>query len=324
MRRILYSVVIPVYNEAQTLAELWRRLEPVLIRLEGEFEVIFIDDGSRDGSFDILQRLNHKHSTVKIIRLSRNFGHQCALTAGIDHAKGDAVILMDADLQDSPTAIPRFIAKWKEGYQVVYAIRRKRKEYLLKRLAFKAFYRIIDLMSPTKLPRDAGIFSLLDKTVVHALQAMPEKSRYLSGLRSYAGFRQTGVEVERERRFQGKPRVTLGKLLKLAFDGIFSFSVLPLRLAVVFGIICSLTSFLIGVVGLYYKYVLQQQFLWPFGLTTAFFMGGVQLIFLGIIGEYIGRIYEEVKRRPLYFVCEKIGFVNAAESSPAKESGRRR
>ena len=321
---IVYSVVIPVYNEAATLDELWRRLENELRRLEGGYEVIFIDDGSRDRSFEILQEFSQKHPEIKIIRLSRNFGHQCALTAGIDHAGGKAVIMMDADLQDSPAVIPEFVAKWREGYQVVYAIRTKRKEFVLKRIAFKAFYRLLDIMAPMKIPRDAGIFSLLDKAVVQALQEMPERSRYLSGLRSYAGFRQTGIEVERERRFQGAPKVTPGKLFKLAFDGIFSFSVLPLRMAVIFGFVCSLTSFLIGVVGLYYKYMLQRQFLWPFGLTTTFFMGGIQLIFLGIIGEYIGRIYEEVKQRPLYFIKDKVGFVSGSGSSPAEESGRSR
>ncbi len=222
---------------------------------------------------------------------------------------GKAVILMDGDLQDSPQTIPKFIERWQQGYDVVYAIREKRKEFWLKRIAFVTFYRILGWFSRIELPMDAGIFSLMDCKVVAALRQMPERNRYLSGLRAYAGFKQIGVVVERGSRYSGKPRVTLSKLFKLAFDGIFSFSVIPLRIATIFGLICAIVSFMLGIIGLYFKFVLERTFLaWTYGLTTTFFMGGVQLIFLGIIGEYIGRIYDEVKQRPYYLIRDTVGF----------------
>lgn len=307
--KIEYSIVIPIFNEEETIEELWRQLHSVLSRINACYEIIFVDDGSSDRSYSLLTELNREHSEVKIIRLSRNFGHQCALTAGIDLAIGKAVILMDGDLQDSPKTIIEFIARWQQGYDVVYAIREKRKEFWFKRMAFVAFYRLISWFSGIELPADAGIFSLMDRKVVNALRQMPERNRYLSGLRAYAGFKQTGIIVERGSRYRGTPRVSISKLFKLAFDGIFSFSVIPLRIATIFGLICAIVSFILGIIGLYVKYVLGQTFLaWSYGLTTTFFMGGIQLIFLGIIGEYIGRIYDEVKQRPYYLIRNTIGF----------------
>lgn len=308
-KQIEYSIVIPIYNESAIIPELWRQLKQVIDRLNGMCEVIFIDDGSSDNSYQILSELHQKNKEIKILRFSRNFGHQPALTAGIDNASGRAVILMDGDLQDSPQAILRFIAKWQEGYDVVYAIRKKRKEFWLKRLAFVSFYRLLNLFSGQKIPLDAGIFSLMDRQVVEALCQMPERNRYLSGLRAYAGFRQTGITVERGSRYQGEPKVTLTKLFKLAFDGIFSFSIIPLRIATIFGFISAIVAFILGLIGLYYKLILGRTFLsWAYGLTTTFFMGGIQLIFLGIIGEYIGRIYDEVKQRPYYLIKDTKGF----------------
>lgn len=309
---VTYSIVIPIFNEAATLSELWRQLKAVIGELENACEVIFVDDGSTDESYSLLLALHQANSEVKLIRLSRNFGHQSALTAGIEMSEGDAVILMDGDLQDSPQAIVKFIAKWREGFDVVYAVREKRKEIWLKRFAFVSFYRLLDSLSGMKLPIDAGIFSLMDRQVVKALCQMPERNRYLSGLRAYAGFRQTGILVERGSRYQGKPKVTLTKLCKLAFDGIFSFSTVPLKIATIFGLISAIISFVIGIFGLYFKFVLGRNLLsWAYGLTTTFFMGGVQLIFLGIIGEYIARIYDEVKQRPYYLIRDTRGFINA-------------
>jgi len=260
MMRTDYSVVIPIFNEEETLGELWKRLHNVLGQLEGSSEVIFINDGSKDSSLEILIELNQKYPEIKIINLSRNFGHQCALSAGIDQANGNAVVLMDGDLQDSPEAILNFVEKWQEGYDVVYAM-------------------------------------------------MPERNKYISGLRAFAGFKQTGIVVERGPRYKGEPRVTLLKLIKLAFDGIFSFSTIPLKISIFLGLTFASASFIIGLVGLYYKFVLRQEFLsWDHGLTTTFFLGGIQLVSLGIIGEYIGRIYDEVKQRPYYIIREKIGF----------------
>jgi len=304
-----YSIVIPIFNEEEVIPELWQRLNKVLKELDGDTEVIFINDGSYDSSLELLINLNHAHPEVKIISFSRNFGHQCSLSAGIDHAKGEAVVLMDGDLQDAPEAIISFVEKWREGYAVVYAIRKKRKENIVKTSAFTLFYRVLNKLAGLKLPLDAGIFSLMDRKVVLALRSMPERNKYISGLRAYAGFKQIGVPVERGPRFKGEPRVTIANLFKLAFDAIFSFSSLPLKIATFIGLLSSLSAFILGMTGLFFKYILEQEFLnWTYGLTTAFFMGGVQLFFLGIIGEYIGRIYDEVKQRPYYIVDEKIGF----------------
>jgi polyisoprenyl-phosphate glycosyltransferase len=318
---VTYSIVIPIFNEAKTLSELWRQLKAVIDELNDTCEVIFIDDGSNDDSYNQLLLLHQAHAEVRLIRLSRNFGHQPALTAGIEKATGKAVILMDGDLQDSPQAIAQFIAKWQQGYDVVYAIREKRKEIWLKKIAFVGFYRLLNFLSGMKLPIDAGIFSLMDRQVVTALCQMPERNRYLSGLRAYAGFKQTGIVVERGSRYHGQPKVTLSKLCKLAFDGIFSFSTIPLKIATIFGLICAIASFIIGICGLYFKFVLGKTFLsWAYGLTTTFFMGGVQLIFLGIIGEYIARIYDEVKQRPYYLIRDTKGFHSMEQQKREKIS----
>ncbi|MGD1809280.1 glycosyltransferase family 2 protein [Dapis sp. BLCC M126] len=309
MKNIDYSVVIPIFNESEIIPELWRRLSDVLDRLDGSSEVIFINDGSVDNSFELLKEIIHKNQEVKIISFSRNFGHQCALSAGIDHANGKAVILMDGDLQDSPEAIISFSRLWQQGYDVVYAIRKNRKEKWLKRLAFKSFYYIQRRLSGIVTPMDAGIFSLMDRKVILTLRQMPERNKYLSGLRAYAGFKQIGVYVERGPRYRGEPKVSVSKLFKLAFDGIFSFSTIPLKMATILGLVSAIVSFIIGLIGLYVKFILGREFLsWAYGLTTTFFMGGVQLLSLGIIGEYIGRIYDEVRQRPYYIINQKIGF----------------
>ena len=309
MKYIDYSVVIPIFNESEIIPELWRRLSDILDKLDSSSEVIFINDGSVDNSLELLKEINHKNQKVKIISFSRNFGHQCALSAGIDHANGKAVILMDGDLQDSPEAIISFLRLWQQGYDVVYAIRKNRKEKWLKRLAFKSFYYIQKKLSGIVTPMDAGIFSLMDRKVILTLRQMPERNKYLSGLRAYAGFKQIGVYVERGPRYRGEPKMSVSKLFKLAFDGIFSFSTIPLKMATILGLVSAILSFIIGLIGLYVKFILGKEFLsWAYGLTTTFFMGGIQLLSLGIIGEYIGRIYDEVRQRPYYIIQEKIGF----------------
>ena len=309
MKNLDYSVVIPIFNEEEIIPELWRRLSDILDRLDSSSEVIFINDGSVDNSLELLKEINHKNQEVKIISFSRNFGHQCALSAGIDHTNGKAVILMDGDLQDSPEAIISFLQLWQQGYDVVYAIRKNRKEKWLKRLAFKSFYYIQKKLSGIVTPMDAGIFSLMDRKVILTLRQMPERNKYLSGLRAYAGFKQIGVYIERGPRYRGQPKVSVSKLFKLAFDGIFSFSTIPLKIATILGLVSAIISFIIGLIGLYVKFILGQEFLsWAYGLTTTFFMGGIQLLSLGIIGEYIGRIYDEVRQRPYYIIQEKIGF----------------
>lgn len=306
---IEFSVVVPVLNEEATLPELWRRLEAVIGQIGGAWEVIFINDGSTDRSLSLLLELRERNPIIKILDLSRNFGHQPALTAGMDHASGRAVILMDADLQDRPETLPAFIQKWREGFHVVYAIRVDRKEGWLKRKLFHLFYQLQTRISRIDTPLHAGIFSLLDRRVVEALRSMPERNKYLAGLRAYAGFRQAGVESERGARLHGSPRVGLRGLVKLAMDGMFAFSTLPLRLVFCLGMALAVASFVVAIIGLYYRFVLEREYLqWAFGLTTVFLFAGIQLISVGIIGEYIGRIYEEVKQRPYYICRERHGF----------------
>ncbi|HJU87276.1 MAG TPA: glycosyltransferase family 2 protein [Gemmatimonadota bacterium] len=302
------SVVIPIKDEIATLPELSRRLQSVLVDgLEGS-EVVFVDDGSTDGSAPWLADLHARDPRIKLVRLSRNFGHQAAVTAGLAHAMGDAVVLMDGDLQDPPELIPELVSKWRQGYQIVHTVKTRRKESLPRRIAFGAFYRIMHAAAETEMPLQSGLFSLLDRRVVDQLDMMPERNRYLAGLRAWVGFRQTAVEYERDARWSGAPRVSIARLFRLAFDGIFSFSNLPLRLATLLGLIVSLAAFLLIVTILYLKLFTDRAILgWASLMTTTLFLGGVVLVTIGIIGEYVGRIYDEVKRRPLFIVAERVG-----------------
>jgi dolichol-phosphate mannosyltransferase len=241
------------------------------------------------------------------LRLSRNFGHQPALTAGLDCAMGDAVILMDADLQDRPEAIADLVREWQGGTQVVYAVRASRRESWLLRTAFKGFYRVLGRMSRLHLPADAGIFGLLDRAVVNVLKSMPERNRYFPGLRAYAGFTQKGVSVPRDARFSGASRVHVSGLIRLALDGLVAFSFVPLRLCTFAGLVVSAGAFAYIVRILYKKWVSLEAIPgWASTLTAILFLGGLQLLMLGVLGEYVGRIYEEVKGRPYYIVAEKI------------------
>jgi len=303
-----YSIVVPIYNEHENIPELFRRLRPVIDTLDGRVEVIFVDDGSRDDSFALLLDLHRQDPRFKAISFSRNFGHQVAFTAGIEHATGDAVILMDGDLQDPPEVLSLFIAKWKEGFDVVYAIRKKRKENILKRAAYASFYRILKRLSYLDIPLDSGDFCLMDKRVVDTLRRLPERNRFVRGLRTWAGFRQVGLEYERHQRFAGSPKYTLGKLIRLAYDGVFSFSTAPLRAAVYCGFALSTLAFLGGLYLVYQRLAHKIDLVgWTSTMVVMTFLGGVILATLGVIGEYIGRIYDEVKSRPLYVIREKIG-----------------
>lgn len=309
----MISIVIPIYNEAQTLPLLYRRLINVQPLLGDECEIVFVDDGSTDESLTIMEQLASECALIRIIKLSRNFGHQAAISAGLKYAAGDAVIIMDGDLQDPPEELPYFLEKWHEGYKVVYTIRTKRKEGVIKRFAYSFFYRFLNLVSDLNIPLDSGDFCLLDRKVVDVLNGdLPENIRFIRGLRSYVGFKQAGFRYERQERAAGEVKYTLKKLFKLALDGIFGFTLLPLKLATYLGLFVSLTCFFLGLV-----YLMAGIFNFPlFGsyvkdvpgfatLTVAgFFWGGIILIFLGILGEYIGRIYIEVKKRPLYIVDE--------------------
>jgi glycosyltransferase involved in cell wall biosynthesis len=298
------SVAIPLFNEEEGLPELYRRLRDVLADLPGQgHEIVFVDDGSSDGTFEILESLAEIDPQVRAVRLSRNFGHQAALTAALDQVSGDVVVLMDGDLQDAPETIPLFLAKYAQGYDVVYAVRQKRKEGLLKRFCYAAFYRVIRRLSDIELPADAGDFSLLSRRVVNELRQSPERHRYLRGLRSWVGFRQIGVPVERDARFAGDSKYSLRKLISLACDGIFSFSVAPLRVATSIGAVAVLGSAAFAAYATFVHLFLNRS---PAGFTALVvaltFLAGVQLLFLGLCGEYIGRIYEQVKQRPQYVV----------------------
>lgn len=310
MDNLLVSVVIPIYNEEETLPELYRRLSGALVGSEIGYEIIFVSDGSTDRSAEIIKGIGDSDPGVKMVELSRNFGHQTAITAGMDHASGDAVVLMDGDLQDPPEMLPEFLKKWEDGYDVVYAVRTKRKENLLKRLAFDAFYRALNRLSSIRMPLDAGIFSLMDRKVVDVLRAMPERNRYISGLRTWAGFRQTGVPCERGSRHSGPPKQTLMRLLGLAADGIFSFSYLPLRMSTFAGAFIALISFVGGLAAIYLR--LSGSLIVPMGWASTMvvltFLSGLILLMLGMVGEYIARIYNEIKARPQYVVRRKVGF----------------
>jgi len=306
------SVVVPCANEQEVLRETNRRIVAVLEPMPLDFEIIYVDDGSTDATPDLLRELQAHNDHVRVVRLSRNFGHQIAITAGLEHASGDAVVLIDADLQDPPEIIPEFVQKWLEGYDVAYAVRTEREgEKAFKLWTAKAFYRFINRLSDTTIPLDAGDFRLMNRRVVDALLAMPERDRFVRGMVSWLGFSQVAVQYRRAPRLAGATKYPLFKMLRFAIDGIISFSVVPLRLATWLGLASS------GLAILGILYALLSRFFakgWVKGWTSieiaVWFIGGVQLVCLGIIGEYIGRIYGESKHRPLYLVREKLGFGN--------------
>jgi polyisoprenyl-phosphate glycosyltransferase len=306
----LLSVVFPVYNERESLEQLLARAHPVLeSATKGNFEVIFVDDGSTDGSSAILDRFSTADRRYKVVHFSRNFGHQPALQAGLDATRGEAVVLMDADLQDPPELIGQLVAKWREGFDVVYAIRRKRKEPAWKRLAYATFYRTMAIIADVDMPAEAGDFSLMDRRVVDALAAMPERNRFLRSLRSWVGFRQTGVEYERDARGAGTTKYTLRKLVALAMAGYLGFSSFPLRLASWLGILAAFVGFVVTVWVVFSKLTdpsVPQG--WASMSALILFMGGVQLMMLGILGEYLRRVYDEVRNRPLYVIQSRTGF----------------
>jgi dolichol-phosphate mannosyltransferase len=314
----LISVVLPVFDERENLEALWNRLRPALEHAaNGSFEVVFVDDGSSDGSAVLLDALHQRDGRCRVIHLSRNFGHQAALQAGLDAARGRAVIMMAADLQDPPEVVDRLLAKWREGYEVVYAIRRRRKEGLLKRSAYAFFYRTIKTLAEIDVPLDAGDFCLLDRRVVDALISLPEHNRFLRGLRSWVGFRQIGVEYERDVRNAGTPKYTLRKLVRLALSGYVGFSAMPLRLASWLGFFAAAAGFGFAVWAIVAKILnIPTPRGWASTLAVIMFIGGVQLVVLGIMGEYLSRVYDEVRRRPLYVVRTRLGF---DEVRPARE-----
>jgi glycosyltransferase involved in cell wall biosynthesis len=303
------SIVVPVYDEAEVLGAFTERLTKVLADLDDDSEIVFVDDGSTDGSLDVLRALVAADRRIRVLSFSRNFGHQVAISAGIDAARGDAVVVIDADLQDPPEVIAEMYARWSEGNKVVYGVRTRRDgERPTKKLTARWFYRLLGRLSDTPMTADSGDFRLLDRQVVEALKGMREENRYLRGMVSWVGFTQCGVEYEREPRAAGETKYTWRRMLRFAADGITSFSDRPLRVAVQLGTLVTLTSFLYGgwlVIG---KLINPDRSLPGYTslLVAVLFLGGIQLLTIGILGSYIGRIYTETKRRPLYIVAETI------------------
>ena len=303
------SVATCLLNEEEVLPELLRRLTAVLNSLPGgPHEMVFVDDGSSDRTFATVETAAEGDPRIIGVSLSRNFGHQAALSAALEQASGDVVIVMDGDLQDPPEEIPRFLDAFHNGYDVVYAQRTNRKEGRLLRLCYHVFYRTISRLADLKLPLDAGDFALLSRRVVDELVKMPEHNRYLRGMRTWVGFRQVGIRVSRAERAAGTPAYTTRKLLRLAFDGIFAFSVAPLRAAAMVGLLTTLAAFLFAGYAVVVRVAAGQS---PKGFTALIvamtFLAGVQLLFLGVIGEYLGRIYEETKRRPQFVISRTVG-----------------
>lgn len=312
----MLSIVIPVFNEEENLPKLYERLVAVSPTWNFPFEAILVDDGSTDRTLSVLRELHNQDSRFKFISFSRNFGHQTAVSAGLRYASGDVVSVMDADLQDPPEELHRFLDQWRQGYQVVYGVRTKRKENIFKRSGYYLFYRLLAWCSSIDIPLDSGDFCVMDRTIVDYLNAMPERNRFVRGLRSWIGYRQIGIPYERDKRLAGDVKYTFRKLLRLALDGIINFSYRPLQLTGAFGLFVCLLSFSGIVFYLIHRMLNRKIFgLAPQdvpGFTTLIlailFIGGVQLFTLGVFGEYLGRIFDEVKQRPLYIVKDQEGF----------------
>lgn len=304
--KVIVSVVVPVYNEEGVVEESYKRLKKVMDSIDESYEIIFVNDGSRDKTVEILRNICEKDSTIKLIDFSRNFGHQIAITAGMDYTEGDAIVVIDADLQDPPEVIPQMLEKWKEGFDVVYGKRIKRKgDTFFKKITAKMFYRFLRTMTEVDIPVDTGDFRLIDRKVCNALKQVNERNRYIRGIISWLGFKQTGVEFVREKRFAGETKYPLKKMIKFAVDAITSFSYKPLKIATYIGGFISFLSFA------YLIFVLCQRLFtastqpgWASTIAVNLFFNGIVLVILGVIGEYVGRIYDEVKGRPLYVIRE--------------------
>jgi polyisoprenyl-phosphate glycosyltransferase len=306
----VFSIVVPVFNEESVVLETYKRLKKVMDALNEPYEIIFINDGSRDKTAYMVNEISILDKNIKLIDFSRNFGHQIAVTAGMDFSLGKAVVVIDADLQDPPEVIPKMIEKWREGYDVVYGKRAERKgDTVFKKLTASIFYRLLRKMTDVDIPVDTGDFRLIDRKVCDALKSVNERNRYIRGLISWLGFRQTGVEFTRDKRFAGETKYPLRKMIKFAFDAITSFSYKPLKLASYAGVFTSILSFIYLLYVLYLRlFTDRTEVGWTSIVAVNLFFNGIILIILGIIGEYIGRIYDEAKGRPLYIVREFTNF----------------
>jgi len=306
-----YSFIIPIYNEEETIAELYRRVSAVMDELDGFVELILVNDGSRDRSLAMMRELHQQDKRICYLSLARNFGHQVAVTAGLNFARGQAIVVLDADLQDPPELIPKLVQHWQQGFDVVYAQRLQRhREGWFKRFTAYLFYRVLKTLADVDIPTDTGDFCLMDRQVVNVLNSMPERNRYIRGLRSWIGFRQTAVLFERDPRFAGPAKYTFRKSLGLAINGLVSFSTVPLRLSTYLGLFSACAALVMAFLVIYWRIFFPSSPLTGYAIIAAaiFFLGAVQLFSIGILGEYIGRIYDEVKNRPLYTLAEAAGF----------------
>jgi len=313
------SVVLPVYNESNAIILLIEQIKQSLCSEVSKLEIIFVNDGSNDGSATLLDVMTKAHAEVGVIHFSRNYGHQPAVQAGLEQARGEAIIVMDADLQDDPTALPEFLAAWKRGYDIVYATRTERKEAAWKRFLFTGFYRVLNSISSVAIPLDAGNFSLLDRQVLNKLNDLPERDRYFPGLRSWVGYRQLGIEVERLARYDETPRVSLMGLFRLAKTAIFSFSNVPLTMFYVIGVASFLISGSLAGFAMYHKLISGAAIPgWTSSTMVVSFFGAVNALGIAILGEYAARIYDQVRARPNYLIQRQSGF-----DTPVKTSAQR-
>ncbi|MBC1483011.1 glycosyltransferase family 2 protein [Listeria immobilis] len=305
-----FSCIVPVFNEKEVLVKTYQRLTKVMQSLAGTYEIIFVNDGSKDLTRSILQKLSSKDNCVKALHFSRNFGHQIAITAGANYASGKAVVVIDADLQDPPELIIQMVEKWKEGYQVVYAQRIKRNgETFFKKQSASLFYRILSKLTDINIPVDTGDFRLMDAQVCRELASLHEKNPFVRGQVSWLGFKQTAIHYERDERAAGETKYPLQKMIKLSIDGITSFSYRPLKLASYLGVITAFIGFVYSLIVLFQKFFTNTTLTgWTSIIILQLVFGGIILFILGLIGEYIGRIYDEVKDRPLYIIEEENGF----------------
>ena len=320
MQRPSLSLIIPVYNEEEIIAELDRRLKAFLGEIDESWEVVFVDDGSQDRTSQMLLELAAAEPRYKVISFSRNFGHQLAITAGMDRAEGDAVVIMDADLQDPPEVVTEMIAKWREGYDVVYGQRSVRHgESIFKRVTAAAFYRLLRAMLPIEIPLDTGDFRLMSRRVILSMRALREQHRFVRAMVSWVGFKQTAVRYERPERFAGETKYPLRKMLRFAIDGITSFSIIPLRMATWLGLLSGVVAIATAGWALYGALAGQTVPGWATIMIVVTLAASAQLIMTGILGEYIGRIYEEVKRRPLYVVADTLNLPPTDHTSTAAD-----
>jgi len=313
----LLSVILPVFNEALVLPTLVDQLAAALAETGSDYELIFVNDGSRDDSPQVLDHLAQANYRVRVVHLSRNFGHQAAVQAGLTHARGDALVLMDSDLQDVPAAIPQLVEQWRAGYDVVYALRTQRKESWLKRLGFAGFHRFLSAVATVQIPADAGIFGLIDRRVAREIMALGETDRYFAGLRSWVGFRQTGIVVPRGPRYDSQPRVSLLGLVRLAKTAVFSFSTFPLRFFYAIGLLAGATFAGVSGFALYCKLFTALAIPgWTSHVLIGSFFGALNALGICILGEYVIRIYDQVRNRPLYLVDRTTNFDTARRSIP--------